>query len=108
MRKTLVTGGVVAILAVGAIATASAASAAETAGPNGVVTHATTSYSSPSNQSAPVSSLPKDTALQVQCVVEGQTPAGSSNFYWFRISDPNGSSFVHRDSVTVAPDLRHC
>ncbi len=74
----------------------------------GVVTHATTSYSSPSNQSAPVSSLPKDTALQVQCVVEGQTPAGSSNFYWFRISDPNGSSFVHRDSVTVAPDLRHC
>ncbi|GEL23107.1 hypothetical protein PSU4_20610 [Pseudonocardia sulfidoxydans NBRC 16205] len=82
--------------------------AAETASPNGVITRATTSYSSPSNQSAPVSSLPKDTQLQVQCVVEGQTPPGSSNFYWVRVNDANGSSFVHRDAITVAPGLRHC
>lgn len=108
MKKTLVTGGVAALLTLGAIATAGSAMAAETANPNGVITHATTSYSSPSNQSAPVLSLAKDTTVQAQCVVEGQTPAGSSNFYWVRVNDGNGSSFVHRDAITVAPDLRHC
>lgn len=108
MKKTLVTGGIAAVLTLGAIATAGSAIAAESAAPNGVITRATTSYSSPSNQSAPVSSLAKDTPLQVMCFVEGQTPPGSNNFNWFRINDANGQSFVHRDAITVAPDLRHC
>lgn len=108
LKKTLFTSGVSAVLALGAIATAGSAMAAETAYPSGVITHATTSYSSPSNQSAPVSSLAKDATVQAQCVVEGQTPPGSSNFYWMRVNDANGSSYVHRDAITVAPDLRHC
>lgn len=109
MRKTLVTGGVVAVaLGLGAL-TAATAAAAESAAPNGVVTRSTTSYTSPSNQSAPVAALAKDTTLELRCFTEGVAPPGSKNFYWFRIVNPDGpSSYIHRDSVTVAPGLKHC
>lgn len=109
MRNVLVTGGVAAaLLAVGAVTLVGTAAAAEGSNPTGVITRSTTSYSSPSLRSAPMSSLPKDTQLQVICATEGETPPGSDNFYWIRFADRNGQSYVHRDAITIAPGLKHC
>jgi hypothetical protein len=40
------------------------------------------------------------------CHTEGQTLTGNPN--WFRISGHQGSEYVHRSAISVAPVLPHC
>ncbi|MFC4946344.1 hypothetical protein [Pseudonocardia sp. GCM10023141] len=102
--KTLILATVA--LGLAAAATLGLAGTAGASEPSGVITHPTTSYSSPSNVSAPVTSLPTGTQVQAVCFTEGQSVNGNQN--WFRIIDGNGSSYVHRSAITVDPGLRHC
>jgi hypothetical protein len=95
-----------------AVATASALAAAGIAGSvaaatGGWITHATTSYSSPSKASAPVHFLAQRDAIETLCFTEGQQ-LGTSNL-WFRIATDGKAGYVHRDTIGGVPtDLRHC
>jgi hypothetical protein len=95
-----------------AIATASALAVAGVAGTaaaaaGGWITHATTSYSSPSKTSAPVHFLAQRDAVETLCFTEGQQ-SGTSNL-WFRIAKDGKIGYVHRDTIGGIPvDLRHC
>jgi hypothetical protein len=103
MKTSILVSAAVGLAAVGVVGLAATAGASE---PTGVITQSTTSYSSPSNVSAPVRSLSQGTPVQAVCFTEGQSLGGNHN--WFRIVDGNGSSFVHRNSITVGQGLRHC
>ena len=104
MIKTVaLAGAAVGLATLGVLASAGSASAAE---PTGVITHPTTSYSSPSNQTEPVRSLAQGTPVEVACFTEGQTL--NDNHYWFRLTGDSGSGYVHRSAISVAPDVTHC
>ena len=75
------------------------------------ITRPTTGYQHPTNQSAPVlTGLKQGQSVTALCFAEGQVV--NDNPYWFRISTtptPEGNTaFVHRDAISVGPDLRHC
>jgi multidrug efflux pump subunit AcrA (membrane-fusion protein) len=103
IKRFALAGAAVGVAAVGVLAMAGSASASA---PSGVITQPTTSYSSPSNQSAPVRSLAQGTPVQAICFTEGQTL--KDNHYWFRVVDDGSTGYVHRSAISVTPDLRHC
>lgn len=100
MKKTLVTGGVAAIvLALSAISVGTA-TAAEASAANGAMRRAAHSFSAPTVYSPPISWLERDTPVDVLCFVEGQRPPNSESMYWFKIRDTDGTaSFVHKDAI---------
>lgn len=103
IRRIVLAGAAVGLASVGVLALAGTAGASE---PTGVITHSTTSYSSPSNQTAPVRSLAQGTPVDALCFTQGQDLNG--NHYWFRIAEEQGTSFVHRDAISVNPNLPKC
>ncbi|MDN5860996.1 MAG: hypothetical protein L0H84_20515 [Pseudonocardia sp.] len=101
MRRIIVAAGVVALGMVGLVGTAVAADT------NAVITHSTTSYSSPSQVSAPVHHLEQGTPVLAQCFTEGQQVRGTST--WFRITQNDERGYVHRDVISGDfAGLRHC
>ncbi|RTL63395.1 MAG: SH3 domain-containing protein [Pseudonocardiaceae bacterium] len=108
-RKTLVTGGVAAVvLALSAISMGTA-SAAEAASSKGVMKRSAHSFSAPTVYSPPVAWIERDTPVEVVCFVEGQRAPNSDSMYWYRIrQDHNGSSFVHNDNIAAPPTTRPC
>jgi hypothetical protein len=103
MRKIIVAVAAAALAALAMIGLAGTAGAAEQ---NGIITRATTSYTSPSNHSEPVLSLAAGTQVETVCYTEGQLVEGSSR--WFRVRHDDSSSFVNRASITPPAGLRHC
>ena len=103
IKALAIAGATVGIAAAGLLVTAGSASADS---PSGVITKPTTSYSSPSNKTVPVQSLPQGTLVDVACFTEGQVLDG--NHYWFRLTGDEGHGYVHRSAISVAPDVRHC
>jgi hypothetical protein len=98
---------IVAAATATAVAVAGLTAGAAAAAAGGWITHATTSYSSPSKASAPVHFLAQRVAVETLCFTEGQQ-LGTSNL-WFRISKDGKAGFVHRDTIGGVPsDLRHC
>jgi hypothetical protein len=71
----------------------------------GVIKRFTTSYTAPSNTSIPVEFLKEGQHVQVLCFREGQVLDG--NPIWFLIRH-NELGYVHRDSISVRGDIRHC
>jgi hypothetical protein len=67
-----------------------------------------TSYSSPSNHSAPVHfGLKASGPVLVRCSTEGQEPQG--NHYWFRVGKDGRLGYVHRDAIAPGSDsIPHC
>jgi hypothetical protein len=108
MRKIIIaaTVTVLAALTMLGLAMLGLAGTASAAEANSVITRSTTSYSSPSNQSAPGLPLTAGTLVDTVCFTEGQTLNG--NHYWFRIQLDGTSSYVHRDAITPPTGLRHC
>ncbi|GAA4558158.1 hypothetical protein [Pseudonocardia xishanensis] len=108
-RKTLVAGGVAALLVtLFTIVTAGTATAAEAAATKGVITRDSHSFSAPTVYSPPVSALKKDQVVETLCFLEGQRHPGDGSIYWFRIRDDNGSSFVPRIALKPPTDIRQC
>jgi hypothetical protein len=103
MRKIIISAAAAVLAALAVIGLAGTAGATEQ---NGIITRATTSYTSPSNNSAPVLSLAPGTAVETVCYTEGQHLDGSN--YWFRVLHDDTSSFVPRASITPPSELRHC
>jgi len=112
MRKpvvVLVAAGVAAASLAGVgIAAASSATAHSSAHEQVIyVKRATTSYSSPTNQSAPVHfGLKAGDAVTVRCFTEGQELLG--NHYWFKVGKDGKLGFVHRDTVAPGGNIPHC
>jgi hypothetical protein len=112
MRKpTLVLVSVaVALVALAPVGFAAASSAtAQSAAQDQVIyiKRATTSYSSPTNQSPPVHyGLRAGEAVTVRCFTEGQELLG--NHYWLKIGKDGRLGFVHRDAVAPGGNIPHC
>jgi hypothetical protein len=106
VQKRILFAAAAGLAAVGVVGLAGVAGAAEYADPTGLIIAPATSYSSPSNQSGPIRSLSPGTGVRTVCFTEGQTLVGNHN--WFRISEADGSGYVHRSAISVAPGLRHC
>ena len=90
------------------IATATSANAHSTTQEHvGFIKKATTSYSSPTNQSTPVHfGLKAGERVLVRCFTEGQEQQG--NHYWFRIGKDGNLGFVPRDAIAPGTDVPHC
>jgi hypothetical protein len=106
MNKRILFAAAGGLATVGLVGLAGVAGAAEHADPTGLILAPTNSYSAPTNQSPAVKALSPGTGVQVVCHTEGQTVDGNPN--WFRISPADGSGFVHRSAISVAPVLPHC
>jgi hypothetical protein len=112
MRKpvvVLVAAGVAAASLAGlGIAAASSATANSSAQDMSLyIKKAATSYSAPTNQSAPVHyGLKEGEMVTVRCFTEGQELGG--NHYWLKIGKDGKLGFVHRDSVALIPGIPHC
>jgi hypothetical protein len=112
MRKpvlVLVSAGVAtAAFAVLGVAAASGATAHSSAQDHVIyIKRATTSYSSPSNQSVPVHyGLKAGETVAVRCFTEGQELLG--NHYWLKIGKDGQLGFVHRDTVAPGGNIPHC
>lgn len=106
MNKRIAVAATGGLAVLGLVGLAGVAGAAEHADPTGLILAPTTSYSSPSTQSAPIRDLAPGTGVQTICHTEGETLTGNPN--WFRISGSHGSEYVHRSAISVAPVLPHC
>lgn len=98
-----------AAAAVGAIVVAGASHAAsmDTSAHVGYIKRATTSYSSPSNQSMPVHfNLQPGQPANILCFTEGQSI--DNNHTWFRIGQDGKLGFVHRDVIAPGTGIPHC
>lgn len=71
----------------------------------GIVIGFATSYTSPSNTSIPVQHLRNGERVDVLCFREGQVLDG--NPIWFLIRH-HETGYVHRGSISVRGDVRHC
>lgn len=112
MRKpaiVLVAAGVAtASLAALGVAAASSATAHSSAQESTIyIKRATTSYSAPTNQSAPVHyGLKAGDVVSVRCFTEGQELLG--NHYWLKIGKDGQLGWVHRDAVAPGGNIPHC
>ena len=87
---------------------AGAADAAETGASAGkaVVKQFATTYSRPSNESAPVHHLAAGREVDAMCFREGQLL--NDNPLWFLINADGRSAWVHRDLIVPPEVLPHC
>jgi len=112
MRKpaiVLVAAGVAtASLAALGVAAATSATAHSSAQESTIyIKRATTSYSAPTNQSAPVHyGLKAGDVVSVRCFTEGQELLG--NHYWLKIGKDGQLGWVHRDAVAPGGNIPHC
>ncbi|MCE3550665.1 hypothetical protein LWC33_04250 [Pseudonocardia sp. RS11V-5] len=106
MNKRIAVAATGGLAVLGLVGIAGVAGAEEHADPTGLVLTPTTSYSTPSTQSAPIRKLAPGSGVHTICHTEGQTLTGNPN--WFRISGSHGSEYVHRSVISVAPVSPHC
>jgi hypothetical protein len=108
MTKSAILAFGAGFAAIGVLGLAGSAAAAEPSSLTGVIKQRTTSYTSPSNQSVPVhTSLREGMQVETVCFTD-QGQALNDNPYWFRVNKDGVSGYVHRDAISVGPDLPNC
>jgi hypothetical protein len=111
MRKRIVLTALTAIAGLGALAgfagQASAASPSAESFATGYIKHPTTSFSSPSADSAPVHlDLTDGTPVEVHCFREGDKVGGNAR--WFIIEKDGDAGYVHQSAIWAPIDTPHC
>jgi hypothetical protein len=106
MRKLAAAAALSAAVGAGVVAVATEANAG-TLQSVGTIKLPTTSYTSPSNETAPVHyGIQPGQRVTVVCYTEGQSVNG--NDYWFRISLDGRAGFVNRDAIVPDGYVEHC